>query len=339
MRRNRFVFYALCLLTAVGLPFSAASQEMSPQTRLQNALEALDRAEPRLDPEMRQYLPVFRAVLQRVYLDRDSATQSEMQLARAVRDFISGSRQVDPRADLNALKSQLKGSPGIKTRPEVVATQRRTPGGKSVGVVALKVGDRQKTVAEIAAAAGGYSPGQRAQQVARRLRVTYQKSPLWWTQAKASPRGKDYVVAAPQAPGGYVITADANYARERGLSRPALARRLVADIRETYDSLAANRDLTELSPEERREKRREEAVDLRQQGDTAYDRGDVTGAEALYRQARDTDPSYVAAYRRLAELYGGRKQTPQRREVLRAALALPGLDATERRELQQMLGR
>jgi hypothetical protein len=340
VRKKRPLRCVACLVAAIVFPIAVAragSQEVSPQTRLQSALTDLDAAEPRLDTETRQYLPTFRAVLERVYLDRESATESELQLARALQAF-TGSRAVDPGADLELLKSQIAATPGVKTKPEVLASQRKTPGGKRVGVVTLKVGARRKTIAEIAAGAGGYTPYQRAGEVARRLRAVHQKNALWWTQARADVRGNDHVVAAPQAPGGYVITADANYARERGLSRPALASRLLRDIRSTYDALASGgRDLTDLSPEEQKERRRQEAVDLRLDADAAFDRNDRGSAERLYVKARETDPSYVAAYTRLADLYAARKQADRRRAVLRQALARPDLDPADRREIERML--
>jgi tetratricopeptide (TPR) repeat protein len=341
MLRTPFFLVGLCLLSTLGPGAAVAEavyqQEESPEVRLRNDLAALERASRFLDTETKPYLPAFRAVLTRIHLDRASATANELELARAVRAFAS-SREVDPLADLQLLKAQLKSTPGIKTKPQVVASQRKTPGGGRIGVVTLNVGGRKKVVAEIIASAGGLNPGQRAQSVARRLGLTHQKNPLWWTQIKAGMVGKDYVVASPQAPGGYVITADANYARERGLTRERLAHRLVNDIRTTYDTLASDgRATTDLSADEQKERRREEAVERRLQGDAAYHQGKAAEAEALYQQSLALDPSYAVAYRRLAGLYAGPKQSQKRHEVLRQALAAPGLEDADRREIEQML--
>jgi tetratricopeptide (TPR) repeat protein len=240
-------------------------------------------------------------------------------------------RAVNPAKDLKDLLGELKSktgqAPGVKAMPQFVAGQRKTPGGRKIGFVTLKVGDEKKTVAEIFTAAGGYDQFERARQVSRRMQTAHKADPLWWTQMRVGNIRQNPVVAVPQSPDGYIITADANFARAWNTDQESLAKRLINNIRLTYDRLPGRPIVPET------------AVDLRIKGDEAYDSGNVQEAEQCYLKAKTKDRSYAEVYQRLAELYAAQNQTEKMRQVVQEALSLPSIDEEQRKELQQLLQR
>jgi tetratricopeptide (TPR) repeat protein len=303
----------------------------TPEQKLANALERLHAAEPQMDAQTRRYLPAYRAILTRVYRDRDSVTESELELARKV---LFATRAPDLLAKIKSDTEQMPGGPKSSVQPQVIAGKRRAPGAKEIGFVVLKVGSSERTMAEIPVKSGGMTVEQRASKVAQRIRDCYSANPLWWTQLTVGDRRGSRVVLSPDVPEGIVITADTSFARERGMAPDDLARALSRGIRLSFDRLVSNRSP---SVQELRAQQRAESVDLREKGDTAYNDHDLVGAEAAYKAAIAKDSAYPIAYVRLAALYQETGKRSAARDLLTRALSMSTTDAELGREIRSML--
>jgi len=340
------------------VPSPAPAPDAARQAALTAALADLDRALPKLDPETRKQESALRAIFRRAVLEHGSLTKPESDLYNTLRHLGSSSvvqsrdpgtktRDFDPKGtgSLNKLgegqvqigslyKLQLLAMPGIKFKPTIRAGQRRIPGhpGAAIGYVTLRLGDREKTVAEIPTDAGGMSPLQRARRVAYRMQTATRQSGLWWTELSVEAMRGESIVSAPQAPGGLVITADLPFARIRQTAPPLLATRVMHDIRYVYGGqpILVTRDPRD--PQEALAA----ASEYREKGDAAYDTGDTAGAESWYRKSIDRRADYALAYERLADLYAERNDATRRQEIARRALTLTTLDPPQRQKFEAL---
>lgn len=304
------------------------------QARLTKALSDLDKLTPRFDPETRRMVPSFRAILTRYYMDRSSLTNAERDIADALRKRLRTTRGGD--LDLDSLdatfRKRVQKNAALAHPPRVTSGVRKVPGSaEPVGYIAVESDGQTHIIAEIPNGAGGLTAKQRAQRVANRLATATAADPLWWTQASVGRKKSNYVVAAKTAPDGYVITADEDYARLRGISPDRLASALTRDIRTVYGGPGATRAV-DRSPEATMEA----AADLRAKGDGKFNEGDTAGAEKLYRDAIERAPNYIPAYERLAGLYQANNQAEPCRDISKRALTLPNLTAAQKAAFTKM---
>ncbi len=324
------------LAFAILAPVPARGQ--AGEVRLKKALQLLDRLEPAYDSEMRSYGPAIRAIVIRKFRDPASLTASEDDL---VTELFRGTELEDPppafisrspEEKLQELKAFIETkAPGIAKKPTFHSGERSTPGGKRIGYVEVQMQGRHRTVVEILAAPPHLTLRKRADTIAAGMRTLHARDPLWWTHMSVGRVRGEYVVQAPRAPRGYIITADQDFAKEWGLSRPKLAAQLIRTIRSTFDPnlvVAIRGDDPDLL--------RQKAVDLRTQGDAAYG-SDPKRAEESYRAAISTDPGYAVAYTRLAGLYRSERRVADARQVLDRALRAPTLPSDARRDLEAQL--
>jgi hypothetical protein len=328
-----------CIVQAV-CSGPAAAQGADARQKLQSALAWLQRTEPSMDAASRKQAPALRAILERYYLDDASITACEADIAEAflktMPDESGANLQTrDPAGALKELQAALHKAPGVAERPTFYSGTRRTPGGKSIGYIDVSMQGRRRTVVELLSAPAKTTLIGRAKVIARDMQNVQQRQPLWWTQLSVGRIGSEYVVRAPGAPRGYLITADKHFAREWGLSRPSLAKQLITTIRRTFDpakgTRIAMRDATP-TPDEVRS----DAVELRQAGDDAYAR-DPAEAEAKYRAAIETDPAYAVPYLRLADLLASAHRSADAKSILRQALAVTQIPADQRADLRKRL--
>jgi len=225
-----------------------------------------------------------------------------------------------------------------------------TPGGKRIGVVDMTVSGRRSRIVEVVSAMPGWPVGKRAQAVADRLRTVQEKDPNWWKRLGVGKSGKSVVVVVsglkdlsiPKASDGsvYVITADAQFAREWGLSSSGLAKQLVSGIKQTFQPRqvswgrrGGDGGTAPMTPDEKRAM----AIKMKQEGDDAYSEGNYEAAEAGYKDAMRMSPEYAVPYLRLAELYCSQGKTNEAREVLTRAQALKSLSASDRAEIGRLM--
>lgn len=326
---------ALSLLLAI-----SAHAQIDRQKQYRTALSGLAQLMPRMDAATRKTVPALQDILKRVFLDRAHATQSEIALAKPF--LIAGARAAGGRAtqedidkEMQDVSSDLSKMPGVASEPTFIPGQRATPGGNRIGFVDVLIDGRQKTVVEIPAGSSGWSVSKRASEIARRMTALQQNDGLWWTRLNPGQARREYVVAQPEAPSGFVMTADARFAKEWGLTPAALAKQLVYDVRNTFDPTtdpsALARQLE--TPEETHQR----AVEARQQGDKTFSKGNTVAAEEAYKQAIHLAPDYFVAYERLADLYQGQNKHLEERDVLTQAQRLTGLDGEQRREIAKRL--
>lgn len=237
-------------------------------------------------------------------------------------------------------------------QPEFRAYEVNTPGGKRIGVVDMQVAGRRSRVVEVVSSLPGWPVGKRAQTVADRLRAVHGQDPAWWKRLSVGKAGKAVVVTVaglkttdlPKASDGsvYVITADAGFAREWGLSPAGLARQLVSSIRQTFQPRQVSwgrRGSEGGSAAMSAEEKRATAIKMKQEGDDAYSNGDLEAAEASYKDAIKMSPEYVIPYLRLAELYCSQNKTDQARAVLSQAKALKSLTASDKAEIERLMSK
>jgi len=231
-------------------------------------------------------------------------------------------------APLLAQGRDLRSAPD--PQPRFLAGETRTPGGKQIGYVDMEVGKRKKRVVEVLASAGGLSLQQRAQKIADRMRKVHTTDPAWWKRLSTGRTRGLWVVRTPKAPGGFLITADPKFAREWGVSSQKLAVLLMHTIHNTFDPpRIAMRDIGDL---------RAQAVEMRIQGDNAYQGQDAAAAETDYLKAVQIAPGYLIPYLRLAYLYAERNQPEKARAMLRKAQELHP-DSEQQEQITQLLQR
>ena len=205
----------------------------------------------------------------------------------------------------------------------------RTPDGKAIGFVDMKVHGLTKRLVEIVTDAGGLSKQQRAGKIAERFRGV-QKSDADWTKHLSMGRvNGSWVVRQPKAPGGFLITADSAFAREAGLSTKELSGLLIRNIRRIVDpATVAMRDVTI--------DRVAASRDKRVSGDNFYSTDDKEKAEAEYKDAIQYDPTYIVPYLRLAALYSAQNESDKVREILSAARKQK-LDSEQKQQVEKLL--
>lgn len=352
------IFLAASLLGAAA--YGVSTQDSQSPVNLQSALAWLRKVQPSFSPEVKKDVPALEAVLRRYFEDPSSLRATEEDMARAFLATMPDTGDLatrDPAADKMKEFEALMGGgaakpsgggkpappkpkpkppkrkiPGIHVTPTFSAKRVSAPGGKTIGAVSLSVNGKSSTVVEVLSSAGNMDVYKRAGVVATRMQRLSKENRLWWTMLKVANVRGQYVVGTSKA-SDWVITADPAFAKEWGVSPQTLARQLVSKIRTSVDAQAADsfgsRDLT---PEDLRLA----AVDLRQQGDALY-KSSPKSAEAKYRAAIDNDPTYGVPYLRLADLHVSAKNKAGARTVLNEALAVEGMDAVQKADIQKRL--
>ncbi len=303
----------------------------APQEMLKDALQKLEAKESVLDAETRKLVPGFKAILTRYYTDKESLTQEEKKILFALRQWLGmiKTRDINLEEMDATFVTKVKQSAVLQKPPRVVVGERKVPGiADPIGIVSLVQGEQERVIAEIPNGAGGLTAKQRARKVANRLATAAAADPLWWTGASVARKKGAYVVAAATAPDGYVITADNDYAKLRGMSADKLAATLMREIRQIYGG-SGTRSVE-------RSTQTEIAVRLREQGDTVYAKGDTVQAERLYNQAVERDPAYLPAYERLVALYQQENNRVARRYTAVKALKQSGLTTQQRQLFTRM---
>ncbi|MFZ4507732.1 MAG: hypothetical protein ACOYON_08570 [Fimbriimonas sp.] len=222
----------------------------------------------------------------------------------------------------------------LKKKPIFIAGARPAPGGKSIGYIDLSVEGRRKTLVEVLSG-GSLGVAKRADVIRARFLALNNADPLWWMKLGVGSVKGQSVVTSPRAPGGFIVTADAEFARECGLEPAALARTLVRKIRDGMEETRSSISTRALpSPEEMRGA----AISLRQEGDGLF-ATDKKAAEAKYLAAvsMEGDPTYHVAYLRLADLYLATSRKADAKKVLQDALEVEGLAASAKAELEKKL--
>ncbi len=239
--------------------------------------------------------------------------------------------------------------------PQFRAYEIATPGGKRIGVVDIMVAGRRSRIVEVVSAMPGWPVGKRAQAVSERLRKVQAADPNWWQRLGVGKANKAVVVTVrglkagdiPRASDGspYVITADAKFAREWGLSPSGLAKQLVSGIKQTFQprQISLGRrgaaDGSGGAGTMSAEDKRAMAIKMKQEGDDAYSQQDFTNAEANYRDAIKMSPDYAVPYLRLAELYCSQGNMDEAREVLKSVRALKSLTADDKAEISRLMAK
>ena len=236
-------------------------------------------------------------------------------------------------------------------QPQFRAYEIATPGGKRIGVVDMTVSGRRARIVEVVSAMPGWPVGRRAQTVADRLQKVQSMDPNWWQRLSVGSANKSVVVTVtglkatdiPKAADGspYVITADAKFAREWGLSPSGLAKQLVNGIQRTVKptQVSLGRRGTDGSVSPRAmsaTEKRAAAIKMKQDGDDAYSQQDLENAEANYRDAIKMSPDYAIPYLRLVELYCSQGKMEEAREVLRSVRAIKSLTASDKAEVERL---
>jgi tetratricopeptide (TPR) repeat protein len=207
--------------------------------------------------------------------------------------------------------------------------------GRQIGYVKLVVGSRAENLVDVPVGSGRATVADRAASIKARMNALRTTDPLWWTRLTVAQKNHEWVVATPAAPGGYIITADAQFAHLRNRTPQQLAQDLVASIRATYDPAPMTLTARDLDMDQIHR----EAVQAWEQGNEAYDKNDMAGAEADYLKAIALEPNYVAAYETLGGLYAGQKRADEAREQFQKALSCSGIHAEQKAEIQQALNR
>lgn len=282
------------------------------------------RLEPKMDEEGKSSLEALRASMERVALDRDNATYSDMELFKEMRRLAEMNRDPLPE-DFKPLRARVKAL--AATTPKIETGEWKRPGKKGgVGYVTLQVNGKAVTLAQIPNAANGLSPTERARRISQRIKDAAAADPLWFTKTKPKIVRGLHVVGVPTAPDGYVLTADPEFARMRQMTPLQLAQRLAADIRNTMDRPYSNRA-----------DKQGDAFGLYAKASAAYTAGKTAAAEALYKEAIANKPDYLAPYEDLAGIYAERKDTEKLTETVNAALAIPGISEEDKTRLRSLL--
>ena len=341
---------SLAILAAL-LVLSPLALAQDNQAKLKQALTWLNKVQSGFSPSVRADVPAIQAILTRYFTEPDTLRASEEEVAVAFLKTMPDENETGTRgANLDKMQEfeALMGSkpatktkvhtppvhhrpvPGVQTKPLFSASRVQAPGGKSIGAVNLGINGHSKTVVEVVTSSGQFDVYKRAQIVARRMQKLSSAKPLWWTMLRPAQVRGEYVVAVGNS-SDFVITADAAFAKEWGLSSQALAKQLVLKIRSAVDSEKSEtfggRDLT---PDDLHLA----AVELRQQGDALY-KSSPGQAKAKYKQATETDPTYSIPYLRLADLSLTKKDPASARAILDKALTVDGMSADQKSDVQR----
>jgi hypothetical protein len=349
---------AVLMATAVG---ALGIRGQGNQANLQSALAWLQKVQTGFTPALKKDVPAIQAILQRYFTDPESLRASEEDIAIAFiatmpsNDDLGARGGVDRMKEFEALMGASKpvkkptGTstkpktnkpapvvkhkiPGVHAKPTFVAKSVAAPGGKKIGAVAINMNGRTQTVVEILTPAPKLDVYQRARVVASRMQRMANANRLWWSMLRVSRVGGQYVVGTSKA-SDFVITADAAFAKEWGVSTQTLAKQLVAKIRSSVDAEKSERfGSRDTTPDEMHLA----AVELRQQGD-AYYKLSPGEAEAKYKLAIDNDPAYSVPYLRLADLYLAKRDNAAARDILTKALAVEGMSADQKADVQKKL--
>lgn len=255
---------------------------------------------------------------------------------------------------LAALVGAVALGTGVRAQsPEFRAYEVATPGGKRIGVVDLTVNGRRSRIVEVVSALPGWPVGRRAEAVADRLRRVQATDPNWWKRLGVGQANKAVVVTVsglkagdiPKASDGspYIITADAKFAREWGLSPAGLAKQLVSGIQQSFQPTkvswgrrgAEGAEAKAMTPAEKRAA----AIKMKQDGDDAFSQEDYENAEANYRDAIKMSPDYAVPYLRLAELYCSQGNMAEAQKILKSVQSLKGLTADDKAEIARIMAK
>lgn len=205
----------------------------------------------------------------------------------------------------------------------------KAPNGKTIGFVDMKAHGQIKRLVEIIADAGGLTKQQRAAKIAGRFRSVQKADPDWPKRLSVGRINGNWVVRAPKAPGGFLITADPAFAKESGLTSQELSGLLIRNIRRIADpNTVAVRDITI--------DRVADSRDRRISGDNFFNADNKEMAESEYKEAIDYDPTYIVPYLRLAALYTAQNAPDKVRTILSAAQKQK-LDPEQKQQIEKLM--
>lgn len=291
-------------------------QVVTPGDQAAAALKLFDEQSKTFPPSMQSQVPWLRKLINSYLMD-EVMTQSQVDVAVSTLEKIgfTGMKGSSRNVDWNSLfggnatsaPSTVKSSHAtdvttIRSKPSYKSGSNRIPGHATLAWVKLSIEGRSRTIIEVPAS-NHLTSVARAQAIAKNLEQVSRADRLWWMKISAGQYGGEEVVNAPGAPLGFIVTADVPFAKLFGETTDQLARSLITRIQTTMDnrpaSLSGKRDFV---PDPR-----SDAVDLRDEGDDIF-ATDPKAAEAKYRAAISTDPSYAVAYTRLVDLLVGQKR-------------------------------
>ena len=323
-----FAAVAALILTPCGLVTrSAAAQGSGAAERDQlyrGGLANLRSLSRYFTPEQQRRVPTLQAILRRVVFETDTATDDELAIGTTLITgqpiSVSGGKgssndailalHFKPLVVASVSSAQVAATvkpvaKTINTKYTKIATAGksvvyssgviRKPGGATSGYVDMSKAGRKARIVEIPTSAGDLAVSERARIIAKRMASVQKSDPAWWsriTPGKA-PDGQS-VVSLPDGPVPYVLTADASFAKEWGMTPDGLAQSLVTKIRSSIETSGSRGVMTTPA---------EEAANEKEAGDAAYAKGDLAGAEQHYKKAISDSPTYVTAYKLLINLY------------------------------------
>lgn len=319
-------FWKSLAIFAAGLSIAQAQTPQGgdlPQVNVETdhgaaALKLFDEKSKSFPADLQPKIPMLRSLLAR-YFDGEVMTESEVEVAHITLDDIGySSSGVESRGKSLA---QLMGSGSskpsglaanvttIRSKPHYTSGVSELPGHEMLAWVKIEIEGRSRKVIEVPGS-DRLSAGARAKTIAQRMANLSDKDRLWWMETSVGNFGNEVVVKAPGAPKGFVVTADKPYAKEVGKTPAQLARYIISKIKSTMDSRGGSIYGTRALPDDSRS----DAIDLRQDGDDLF-ASKPKEAEAKYRSAIQTDPTYAVAYVRLIELLVGQKRNDEAEKV------------------------
>jgi hypothetical protein len=299
------------------------------------ALKLFDEKSKSFPADLQPKIPMLRSLLAR-YFDGEVMTESEVEVAHITLDDIGygSSTTVGTRgASLDDLMGG--GAPAashkpaghavnvttVRSKPKFTSGVSELPGHGSLAWVKIEIEGRSRKVIEVPGS-DRLSAGSRAKAIATRMAELSDKDRLWWMETGVGNFKNEVVVTAPGAPKGFVVTADKPYAKEVGKTPTQLARYIIAKIKSTMDNRGGSIYGTRALPDDSRN----DAINLRQDGDDLF-ASKPADAEAKYRSAIQTDPTYAVAYVRLIELLLGEKKGDEAEKVRTDGLQAVDSDA------------
>ena len=120
--------------------------------------------------------------------------------------------------------------PGVHVKPVFSSGVR-----SGIGFVRLTISGRSKEIIQIRAAAGGKDLTRRASMIRDRFRAAQDTSGLWWSRLYIAKESGEWVIRSRSYRKVFLVTADANWAKSRGLTTQQLANSIMANIRTTMD--------------------------------------------------------------------------------------------------------
>ncbi len=120
--------------------------------------------------------------------------------------------------------------PGVHVKPVFTSGAR-----SGIGYVRLTISGRSKEIIQIRASAGGKDLTRRATMIRDRFRAAQSSSGLWWSRLYIAKDKGEWVVRSRSYKTVFLVTADANWAKARGLTTQQLAGAIMHDIRRTMD--------------------------------------------------------------------------------------------------------